>query len=120
MRATILGLLVFVVTMGCAITYQSPLYDEHLWALARSHGYEQVFHTHIRGKGMCAVVLISGTGTSQLSAEFNARRRGSKFFNPSIGNIIINTHPVSVVRKEVFKKKDGYWRTDIIVASPLH
>ena len=128
MKTGIVGLLVCIAAMtmlGCALTYRSASYDEQLWALARAHGYEEAFHTHIGGYGMCAVVLVSGTGGNRFSAEMNAYRRGQKFFNPSIGNVpifgdvIIEERKVIMFKEKVFKTRRGGWRAESIVISPL-
>ena len=127
MRVIALGLVLACITAvaGCAITYQPARYEEQLWQMARAHGYEQVFHTHITGYGMCAVVLVSGTGTNRFSAETNAYRRGQKFFNPSIGNVpifgemIINEREVITIKSKVFKIHADDWRVESIVISPL-
>ena len=108
---------------GCAISYQPAPYKQHLWALAESHGYENAFHTHIRGHGMCAVVLTAGVSSSQWGAKWEAEHRGVKFFNSSlntiIGDIIIADNPTFTVDNRVYRREDGQWRADVIVASPL-
>ncbi len=117
MKAIILGLLVFVATIaitGCAVTYQPAPYEEQLWTLARAHGYEQAFHTHVRGYGMCAAILVSGTGTNRFSAEINAYRRGSKFFNPSIGNIPV-IGDIMINEREVITVKKKYSRWEVTI-----
>ena len=128
MKTIIFGMLLIFMIVGmtsCAMVYQSAPYEEQLWELARTYGYGQVFHTHITGYGMCATVLVSGTGTNRFSAETNAYRRGAKFFNPSIGNVplfgdvIINKREVVTIKKKLFKMGDDDWRVDSIVVSPL-
>lgn len=118
-----------VTAAGCAVTYRPAPYEEQLWALATSHGYEQVFHTRIAGHGMCAVVLVSGTGSNRVSAKINAYRRGVRFFNASIGvpilgEVVIEDQEVITHKERMYRvvNKNGdldHWRADSIVIAPL-
>ena len=128
MRATSAGLLVLITAItiaGCGMTYQASPYEEQLWRMAQEYGYGRVFHTHVPGYGMCAAVLVYGTGGNRFSAETNAYRKGQKFFNPSIGNIpvigemIIDKREVITLESRKSRKSDGSWLVESIIISPL-
>ena len=122
MTATVLLVSAILMLGGCALSYRPAPYEQHLWSLAESHGYERVFHTHIRGHGMCAVVLTRAVG-SRWAARWEAEQRGVKFFNSTIGtaigDIVIHDNPTITVKERVYRRRDGQWQVDVITASPL-
>lgn len=129
MKNTISKLLAFIAAVaitGCSgMTYHSAEYEGELWSTARAYGYNQVFHTHISGYGLCAAVLVSGTGGNSFSAETNAYRQGQRIFNPSIrgvpvlGEVIIDKREVITYESKMFKEGDGRWMVESIIISPL-
>ena len=120
MTAVVLLALTMVLLGGCAISYRPAPYEQHLWAVAESYGYERVFHAHIQGHGMCAAVMTKGVGDSRWTAKWEAERRGVKFFNSSIGtaigDIIIHDNSTIPVKQRAYRREDGQWQVDIITA----
>ena len=121
MTAAVLFVSVVVILGGCAVSYRPAPYEQHLWRLAESHGYERVFHAHIQGHGMCAVVMTAGVGGSRWGAKREAEHRGVKFFNSSIGtaigDIIIHDNSTIPVKQRAYRREDGQWQVDIITAT---
>ena len=121
MIAAVLLASAIVVLGGCAISYHPAPYEQHLWSVAESHGYERAFHAHIQGHGMCAVVMTKGVGASRWGAKRRAEHRGVKFFNSSIGtaigDIIIHDNSTIPVKQRAYRRKNGQWQVDIITAS---
>ena len=121
MTATALFVSAVVILGGCALSYRPAPYDQHLWRLAESHGYEKVFHAHVQGHGICAAVMTKGVGGSRWTAKWEAEHRGVTFFNAAIGtaigNIVINDNPTVPVKQRAYRREDGQWQVDIITAA---
>ncbi len=120
MTVVALCISVAVILSGCAIFYRPAPYEQHLWSLAESHGYERVFHAHIQGHGMCAAVMTKGVGGSRWTAKWEAEHRGVTFFNSTIGtaigDIVIHDNATVPVKQRAYRREDGRWQVDIITA----